>query len=112
MKSYAELDKRLSDPRVALAVAGEVSRMQNVQKMLDLNDRLALVKRKFDAEQRREAANSGAALPDGSYPIESRKDLSNAIRAIGRANNPARVKAHIKTRAKALGATDAIPEDW
>lgn len=68
--------------------------------------------REFSAKQRKAAAKSGAAMKDGSYPINNVSDLHNAIQAIGRAKNPAAVKAHIKTRAKALGATDAIPDSW
>jgi hypothetical protein len=69
-------------------------------------------KRSFTADQRRAAAKSGAAMSDGSYPILNRSDLANAIRAIGRAKNPAAAKAHIKSRAKALGATAMLPDDW
>lgn len=68
--------------------------------------------RDFSADQRKAAASSGAAMSDGSYPIENVSDLHNAIQAIGRATNPAAVKAHIKTRAKALGATSALPDTW
>ncbi len=68
--------------------------------------------RDFDTDARKKAAMSGAAMPDGSYPIENKKDLENAIQAIGRAKNPAATKAHIKTRAKALGCTDCIPDTW
>lgn len=69
-------------------------------------------KRDFSQEQRDAAAESGAALPDGSFPIKTLQDLKNAIHAIGRAKDPAKVKAHIKTRARALGHSDLIPEDW
>lgn len=69
-------------------------------------------KRDFTAQERQDAADSGAALPDGSFLIQSKKDLSNAIRAIGRAKDPAKAKAHIRTRAKALGAEDMLPDDW
>jgi phage head maturation protease len=69
-------------------------------------------RRSFTAEQRRRAAKSGAAMKDGSYPIENRDDLSNAIRAIGRAKNRAVTMAHIKMRARAMGATSMLPEDW
>lgn len=51
-------------------------------------------------------------MPDGSFPIESKADLKNAIQAIGRAKNPAAAKAHIKRRARALGCADMIPEGW
>lgn len=70
------------------------------------------LKREFSASERDAAASSGAALPDGSFPIKTKQDLSNAVRAIGRAKNPAKAKAHIKARAKALGATDMLPDSW
>jgi len=68
--------------------------------------------RDFTQAQRDKAAKSGSAMPDGSYPIENKSDLENAIQAIGRAKNPAAVKAHIKKRAAALGATASLPDDW
>ena len=68
-------------------------------------------KRKFDAAQRRKLAEEGKALPDGSFPIDSRGDLSNALQAIGRAKNRARVLRHIRARAKDMGAEDMLP-DW
>lgn len=68
--------------------------------------------RDFSAEERQRLAKSGEAMPDGSFPIVTRDDLENAIRAIGRASDPAAAKAHIKKRAKALGASDLIPDEW
>ena len=69
--------------------------------------------RAFTAEQRKALAKKGFALPDGSYPIENKQDLQNAIRSIGRTNKPkAQVKAHIMKRARALGAADMLPPDW
>src|SRR5581483_10273376 len=73
---------------------------------------ITLIERKFTADERKAAAKSGAAMPDGSFPIENKSDLENAIRAVGRASNPAVAKAHIKKRAKALGATASLPDDW
>ena len=69
-------------------------------------------RRTFTAGQRETAAKKGAAMPDGSYPIMNEGDLKNAIQAIGRAKNPAAAKAHIKKRARALGLTDLLPDDW
>lgn len=69
-------------------------------------------KRTFTAEERKDAAASGAAMKDGSYPIENTSDLENAIRAFGRAKNKPAAKRHIIRRAKALGATDELPADW
>lgn len=69
-------------------------------------------KRDFSAGQRRSMASQGKALPDGSYPIDNKDDLDNAIKAYGRAKNKGRAKAWIMRRAKALGATDMLPDSW
>jgi hypothetical protein len=69
-------------------------------------------KRDVSTDERDRLAGRGAAMPDGSYPIANVNDLRNAIRAIGRAKNPAAVKAHIKRRAAALGKADLVPDDW
>lgn len=71
-----------------------------------------LIKRKFTADQRKKMADQGKAMPDGSYPIASKTDLMNAIRSWGRGGADPKVKAHIKSRAKALGLSDMIPENW
>ena len=78
----------------------------------EMVDDFSLTKRGFTAEKRQALAAQGKALPDGSYPIENRTDLANAIKAVGRANNVAQVKAHIVAQAKRLGATDALPAEW
>jgi hypothetical protein len=70
------------------------------------------VSREFNSEQRQKLAKSGAALPDGSFPIVNEQDLKNAIQAIGRAKDSSKARAHIKKRAKALGKSDLIPEGW
>lgn len=75
-------------------------------------DPITFAKRKFTTAQRKEEAAAGHAMPDGSYPISNKKDLENAIRSWGRGGAKADVKAHIKRRAKALGAEDMIPENW
>jgi hypothetical protein len=69
-------------------------------------------KRDFSQDQRDRLASSGAALPDGSFPISTTADLKNAIHALGRAKDEAKAKAHIIARAKALGATDTLPDGW
>ena len=69
-------------------------------------------KREFSQGERDKAADSGAALPDGSFPIKNVSDLHNAIKAVGRAKDRGRAMAHIKSRAKALGASDALPDSW
>ena len=69
-------------------------------------------KREFTDAERADAADAGQAMPDGSYPIKTVKDLKNAIQSYGRAKDPAKVKAHIIARAKALGKESMIPENW
>lgn len=69
-------------------------------------------KREFSDKKRKELADKGHALPDGSFPIENTADLKNAIKAFGRAKDKAKAKAHIIARAKDLKATDELPDDW
>jgi hypothetical protein len=69
-------------------------------------------KRTFSDAERQAAASSGAALPDGSFPIKTKADLENAIHAYGRAKNKPEAKAHIISRAKALDCADMIPDGW
>jgi len=65
-------------------------------------------------ESRRRWAKQGIALPDGSYPIPNKDFLRRAIMAYGRApaGKRAAVRRHIIKRARALGATDMIPDSW
>lgn len=59
--------------------------------------------KKFTEKQRTKLAKKGAALPDGSFPINSKRDLANAIRSKYRSTKPlATIEAHIRKRAKAL----------
>jgi hypothetical protein len=64
--------------------------------------------------KREKRAKSGAALPDGSYPIFDAQSLRSAIRLVGRSkkHSAAEVKAHIIKRAKALGLANLLPEGW
>lgn len=69
-------------------------------------------KRDFSEEQRTHLASSGKAMPDGSFPIANEEDLHNAIRLAGNASDPKAARKHIKSRARDLGCSDAIPETW
>jgi hypothetical protein len=71
-----------------------------------------VTKKDFTDDERKKLADSGEAMKDGSYPIQSKADLANAIKAFGRAKNKKAVKAHIQTRAKSLNAEDALPDSW
>lgn len=72
-----------------------------------------LVKAKYNAEDLRHMASTGAAMDNESYPIADREDLDRAIRAVGRggASHDA-IRRHIIHRAKALGASSEIPDNW
>lgn len=72
----------------------------------------AYLKREFSTDQRRAAEKTGAAMPGGRYPIENESDLKNAIHAFGRGKDKPAVKRHIISRAKSLGLTKLIPENW
>jgi hypothetical protein len=69
-------------------------------------------KRDYSTSSRERMAESGNAMPDGSFPIANRADLMNAIRSVGRAKDYEKAKSHIIRRARELGATDMLPEDW
>lgn len=63
----------------------------------------ALVARDFSAGQRQNLAKTGAAMPNGKFPIENKSDLHNAIVRLHQAKgDKAAVRAHIMARAKAL----------
>jgi hypothetical protein len=70
-------------------------------------------KAKYDADDLRRMAASGAAMKDESYPVADREDLDRAIRAVGRggADHDA-IRRHVIARAKALGASSEIPDNW
>ena len=70
------------------------------------------MKRERSMATRERLAQTGQAMADGSYPIVTVQDLRNAIQAFGRASNPQATKEHIMRRARALGRTDLIPDNW
>lgn len=70
---------------------------------------------------RRKAAAKGQAMPDttgsgGRFPITNRDTLQRAIQAVGRAKGGEAgrnaVRRHIMRRAKALGLSNLIPDNW
>jgi hypothetical protein len=70
------------------------------------------VKKDYSDKDRKRMSTNGQAMPGGGFPIANVQDLKNAIQAIGRAKDPTAAKAHIKTRAKALGQEALIPDSW
>jgi hypothetical protein len=108
---------RPANPAAKLIMAKSVEGESSLVQVEELHEYKAptptdVFKREFSDEQRERMADAGTAMPDGSYPIANKEDLKNAIQAFGRAKNPAKVKQHIIRRARALGATDLLPEKW
>jgi hypothetical protein len=66
----------------------------------------------FSEEERKKLAESGEAMPDGSFPIRNESDLHNAIKLAHMGKNPGAAKAFIKKRAKELGLEHHIPKEW
>jgi hypothetical protein len=90
----------------------EMSREFTLMDSLPISGGDELTLRSVSTDERDKLAKGGKALPDGSFPIASVSDLRNAIKAYGRAKNKAAAKRHIIKRAKALGRTDLLPEEW
>lgn len=108
---------RPANPNAKLIMAKSVEGKPTLVKTEEFHEYQAplptdIFKREFTQQEREDAADAGQAMPDGSYPIKTKEDLQNAIQAFGRAKNPAKVKQHIIRRARALGATDLLPEKW
>jgi len=77
-----------------------------------MEDDYWLTEAEFTAETRKKLAKSGAAMPDGSFPIRNSGDLSNALQALGRAKDSAKAKRHIIKRARSLKLVDELPDSW
>lgn len=89
----------------------ETVHSQTVAEALGTTD--AVEKAKYDADDLKRMAANGQAMDNESYPIADREDLDRAIRAVGRggADHDA-IRRHIAARAKALGASSEIPDNW
>lgn len=65
-------------------------------------------------ETRQKLAAEKKALPDGSYPIRNEDELKAAVQGYGRSKKSKRaaVRRHIMRRARGMGRSDLIPEEW
>lgn len=81
-----------------------VSRAEMRQEAMEWLDEF----RDYSAAERRRMARSGAAMPDGSFPIANCTDWMNARQSIGRTppSRRAAVQAHINRRGRSLGCSD------
>lgn len=73
---------------------------------------LYMSKRDYSAAARERMAREGTAMRDGSFPIANETDLRNAIQSVGRASDYDAARRHIIRRARALGLTEVLPDDW
>jgi hypothetical protein len=67
-------------------------------------------KKNFSDDKRQELADKGQAMSDGSYPIESQKDLDDAVNDYNRTGQSPAVKSHIESVASKLGLE--LPSTW
>lgn len=102
----------IASPSFLIKLDGPAITPEMVQGLVDA--RLAeLGKADTSAAGRRKAAASGAAMPDGSYPIKTKADLRKAIKAVGRGGaDHDKIRKHVMTRAKALGLEAMVPTNW
>jgi hypothetical protein len=73
---------------------------------------LYMSKSDYSSSSRRRMAESGEAMPDGSFPIAKADDLRNALQSVRQQSVSESARRHITSRARALGLTDMLPEDW
>lgn len=76
-----------------------------------------VIKAKYSADDKRKMLGQGHAIEnengDPSYPIGDKDDLGKAVRAVGRGGKDHdRIRAYVIRRAKALGASSEIPDNW
>lgn len=68
------------------------------------------------AEKRHRAESKGQAMTGGRFPVTDRESLLKAIKAVGRAKGGeagrAAVRRFIIKRARALGLTSLLPDNW
>ncbi|MDT0435611.1 MULTISPECIES: hypothetical protein [Streptomyces] len=106
----------IAAPSFLLKVAGQPVTEEMVQGLVDarVERRLSeLGKADLSAAARRRAAQTGAAMDDGSYPIRSKAELRKAIKAVGRSGSDHdAIRKHIIKRARALGLEGMVPENW
>lgn len=102
------------EPSDPAAEAGPAEVKGSVLDGEDLVKRIVaeLAKQQFAPAARDAPADSGEAMKDGGFPVKTVAGLKNAIRAIGRAKDPAAAKKHIRIRAMALKRPDLIPDSW
>ena len=71
------------------------------------------VDKAINAATREQMASSGVAMANGDFPIPDEGHLRSAVGHLGNyEGNTAAAKAHIITRARALGLVNLLPDEW
>lgn len=86
--------------------------MSTFNQVTVLRRAVEVLKRDFTDKQRKNAAKTGEAMPDGSFPIGNVEDLHSAVLLMHNAADPSEAKDHIMRRATALGAEAELPPAW
>jgi HK97 family phage prohead protease len=73
----------------------------------------AELRAKYTQDERDKAAEKGEAMDGGKYPVKDEDDLKKSVKAVGRGNADHDViRKFIMKRAKALGLSKLIPDNW
>lgn len=105
-------DALAHNARIEAEAAAKAAAAPVLAQIEEMNSALGLGKKDYSDDERKKMAESGEAKSDGSYPIKTAADVSNAVNDFNRSNGSASDKKHIIDRAKAIGATDKLPADW
>lgn len=114
----ADLNKKTVDPKWRKALDQIQREVEKLEFFISKYDRQlgaietneSINEREYSDEERKDMADKGLALPDGSFPIKDLEDLKNAIQAYGRSKDQSATAKFIVKRAKALSAEDLIPD--
>lgn len=66
----------------------------------------------MSADKRKELAEDGVAMEDGSFPVRNKSDLQRAIRLLGNQGRPVDARDHVISRAREIGLSKLIPSQW
>ncbi len=89
------------------------ARVDRIDKLSAIFDRI-IEGKAVSAAYRAKAKAAGHTLPGtDKYPIESEKDVKDAVRLVGNSSeDKSKVIAHIKKEAARIGCTSCVPSDW
>ena len=116
-KAEPEGGERVSTPPGVTLTGSPADIAAFIHKAVRPAEPAGIAKGKYTAEDKRKMLAAGHAIKnengDPSYPIGDKDDLGKAVRAVGRGGpDHDRIRAYVIRRAKALGASSEIPDNW